>query len=61
MTKLNVSENNIGTLPADIFAGLSQLEELRLAENSFAGGTLPQGIFSGLTGLRLLNLTSTWS
>ena len=56
LTTLNISSNEITTLPADIFSGLSALENLSLNINQLT--TLPSGIFSGLrslTGLNLLN------
>ena len=56
MRKLNLSDNLIQTLPTDVFADVSQLEELNLNQNSFTGGTLPQGVFSGLSALRELKL-----
>ena len=56
MTKLDLNDNAIRTLPVDIFMGLSQLEVLILDESEFAGGTLPEGVFAGLSGLRELHL-----
>ena len=56
MTKLDLNDNAMRTLPVDIFMGLSQLEVLILDESEFAGGTLPEGVFAGLSGLRELHL-----
>jgi hypothetical protein len=56
MTKLTLNENDIAHLPADVFAGLSQLQELRLNGNALTNGRLPPGVFAGLTGLRILGL-----
>ena len=54
LTTLNLSGNEITTLPADIFSGLSALESLSLGINQLT--TLPSGIFSGLRSLTSLNL-----
>ena len=55
ITTLNLSGNEITTLPADIFSGLSALESLSLGINQLT--TLPSGIFSGLRSLTSLNLS----
>ncbi len=55
LTTLNLSGNEITTLPADIFSGLSALESLSLGINQLT--TLPSGIFSGLRSLTSLNLS----
>ena len=47
--------NCIEQLPADIFAGLSNLEYLSLAKNRLR--SLPAGVFAGLARLRTLSLT----
>ena len=44
----------VAELPADAFAGLTELTELDLNSNVFTG--LPNGIFSDLANLRYLNL-----
>ena len=56
LTNLNLSSNEITTLPADIFSGLSALTTLRLDDNQLS--TLPSGVFAGLTSLTTLNLSN---
>ncbi len=55
LTNLNLSSNEITTLPADIFSGLSALTRLELNNNQLSN--LPSGIFAGLTSLTTLNLS----
>eukprot|EP00903_Cladosiphon_okamuranus_P017814 g16394.t1 len=52
---LSLSFNDLTTLPAGIFEGLTSLEILYLPENALT--TLPAGIFEGLTALRSLSLS----
>ena len=47
--------NDLTALPASVFAGLSNLQELRLAYNDLT--SLPASVFSGLTNLRELGLS----
>ena len=56
--KLNLSENALGTLPEDVFDGLSNLEKLNLSENAL--GTLPEDVFDGLSSLEDLGLKQQW-
>ena len=52
--ELDLSDNNLDTLPLSTFSGLTQLGKLDLSDNNL--GTLPPGTFSGLTQLILLYL-----
>ena len=49
-----MSENDLTELPAGVFSGLSNLEELNLSENELT--ELPAGVFSGLSNLEELHL-----
>ena len=57
MTELDLSDNNIDTLPTNIFNGLTALETLFFFGNRGLL-TLPTGIFAGLTALTELSLIS---
>ena len=57
MTELDLSDNNIDTLPTNIFNDLTALERLFFFSNSGLL-TLPTGIFAGLTALTELSLIS---
>ena len=53
-TVLDLSYDNLSSLPEGIFQGLSNLQELDLYNNNLS--SLPQGIFQGLSNLQGLNL-----
>ena len=55
-TGLEMSGENIASLKAGDFAGLTNVSDLQLPSNSFT--TLPPNVFSGLTALTTLNLNS---
>ena len=57
MTELDLSDNNIDTLPTNIFNDLTALETLFFFSNRGLL-TLPTGIFAGLTALTELSLIS---
>ena len=59
LTKLQMFNNGIHTLPTDIFTGLTALQELHLGASNFANGTVPAGVFSGLTALKRLYLSGS--
>ncbi len=52
--RLSLSHNRLFGLPAEVFDGLTVLEELRLGGNSLA--KLPAGLFAGLPALQVLDL-----
>ncbi len=54
LTSLDLSNNQLSTLPAGAFTGLSALTELRLDRNQLS--TLPAGAFTGLSALTELDL-----
>ncbi len=56
MNTLDLDNNDLTALPADVFNGLSSLETLRLQSNSLAA--LPENVFHGLSSLQILNLYS---
>ncbi len=56
MNTLDLDNNDLTALPADVFNGLSSLQTLRLQSNSLA--TLPENVFHGLSSLQTLNLYS---
>ena len=51
---MNLYNNRIGSLPEDVFDGLSELRTLNLKYNQIS--TLPDGLFSGLSNLEVLYL-----
>ena len=51
---LDLVNNQLTTLPAGVFDGLSSLQGLWLNHNGLT--TLPEGLFDGLSGLEVLNL-----
>ena len=52
--KIDLSYNNLTTVPENIFSSLTQLQELDLSNNNLT--TLPDNIFNNLTQLHTLNL-----
>ena len=51
-----MDNNNLTTLPADIFSGLSNLRDLYIQNNKL--NSLPEDVFSSLSSIRQLNLHS---
>lgn len=56
MDGLDLSQNDIRTLPQSIFSGLSKLEYLYLDHNNLRYGTVHSGLFDGLAALKHLTL-----
>ena len=54
MTELRLYDNQLTTLPADLFDGLTALTTLYLNGNQLS--TLPEGLFDGLSSLTTLYL-----
>ena len=56
LQEIDLSRNNLTSLPEGVFSGLSALQQLLLHYNRLT--TLPEGVFSGLSSLRVLFLHS---
>ncbi len=54
LIELNLQENNLRELPADVFDGLSNLHILWMEDSGLS--SLPGGVFDDLTGLQTLAL-----